>query len=723
MPGTKRTLPSSVRKPGFARLMLDMSHTFGQTDGARLLHVAKTVLAVVIAAGVSMRIELASPRTAMVTVVILMMHQHSGMVLARGFYRGVGMLVGNLAAIALIGAFPQERVLFLTALVMWIGCCTWGAAYLRNYQSYGFVLAGYATCIAALPSIDRPYDIIANFVTGLSEVSIGILSAGLVSALVLPLHVRAMLMKTGQDHYADGMEFVRATLTQTLTPDERNRRYLRIIAARAQLENLRSAAVFEDHDLRVRNDIMTRMAGQFLDAIARVHALHQYLARLSYASDDRAARLVRACCADAAQSLPAGTPGQPFDLRSVESVADALDRAIARLPADVTLAQTLTDVAALRDAGTGVSLLRQALVSLRAYLADFIALRQPSRDVAPSTPARPLKVSTTANRMVSAAAGLRAIVAIGAVSIFWIASGWSAASGAVVSATIASALYSIMPAPAAATRQVALGCAVAWIASLFFNFALLPGLDGFASLAVALALFIMVGSYLNTFPQTAAFGLGFNIYFCFLGNLTNPSIYAPEATFDAGFAAVLGIAAASLAYSVVAPYAGEWAARLYLRQLRRLVAVDACYGELDGLIARFDAGVRDFVLQIAARPATGHLGQRELLAWTFASLEIGRSIAEMRTATAGASVSPAWHARERAVCAAVSHLFKEADLDALGDAEQAVADALALLDDPSAATPDTLRQLRNCVNFIRVSLQCNLISLPLESASPHETPA
>ncbi|MGU7782767.1 FUSC family protein [Burkholderia sp. PU8-34] len=723
MPDTKRTLSPPIRESGYARQLIEMFRVYAQVDGARLIHVAKTVLAVVIATGVSMRVELAAPRTAMVTVVILMMHQHSGMVLARGFYRGVGMLVGNLAAIVLIAAFPQERVLFLTALVLWIGCCTWGAAYFRNYQSYGFVLAGYATCIAALPSIDRPYDIIANVVTGLSEVSIGILSAGLVSALVLPLHVRAMLMKAGQDHCADMLQFVRAALTGTLAPDEQQRRYLRIVAARAQLENLRSAAVFEDHDLRVRNDVMAHMAGQILDANARVHTLHRYLVRLAHGSNEAAARLVRAHCADAVQSLPDGAPAQPFDLASAERIATELDRAIARLPADAALAATLTEASALRDARTGIALLRQALVSLHAYLADFIAIRLPADDLAAAPPARPPKLGTTANRMVAAAAGCRAVVAIGAVSLFWIASGWTAASGAVISATIASALYSIMPAPAAATRQVALGCAVAWLASLFFNFSLLPSLDGFASLAAALALFIMVGAYLNSFPGTAAFGLGFSIYFCFLGNITNPGVYAPEATLDAGFAAVLGIAAASLAYSVVAPYGGEWSTRLYLRQLRRLVAVDACYGELDGLIARFDAGVRDFVLQIAARPASGRLGQRELLTWTFASMEIGRSIVEMRTATASASPSDAWRARERALCDAVSRLFVHADIDSVQTAEQAAADALALLDTASTGAPDVLLQLRHVVHFIHVSLQYNLVSLPLESDAPHATPA
>jgi hypothetical protein len=124
---------------------------------------------------------------------------------------------------------------------------------------------------------------------------------------------------------------------------------------------------------------------------------------------------------------------------------------------------------------------------------------------------------------------------------------------------------------------------------------------------------------------------------------------------------------------------------------------------------RFDAGVRDFMLQIAARPATGRLGQHELFAWTFASLEIGRSIVDLRIASAAAPAPPpAWPAHERALCASISRLFAQPSTDALRAAEQAAVDALAALG------RDAAPRLRHCVNFLLVSLRCNLIPLPMQ---------
>lgn len=663
--------PSATRRHGYTAIV-SAFRQYVQDDGARLLHVLKTVLAVLLATGISMRLELSAPRTAMVSVVILMMHQHTGMVMARGFYRGLGMVVGNLAALVLFALFPQERVLFLTALSVWIGLCVWGAASYRNYQSYGFVLAGYATCIAALPAIDHPYGILDNVVTGLSEVSIGILCASLVSALILPLHVRDILLRLGASHFSGFLGFARTALTGKLEPLELGRTQLALIAERAQLENLRSAAVFENPDLRIRNAIMTRLASEFLDANTRLHLLYQFRQRLrtnlrsDLADAANAADMVDA--ADMADALFARLaallperidPAHP-DLERLREFDAALTTLLERLPglqADQRRALMHEDAATRQLAESAVPHLENAATSLQAYLRDFILLRSANFSQDPARAQRPVRIVTTANRMVSMAAGFRATCAIGAVSLFWIATGWTGASGAVISAAIASALYSIMPAPAAATRQMALGCGAAWLASLFFNFVVLPRLDGFVLLAAAIAPFIMIGSYLNTWPKTATIGLGFNIYFCFLSNPLNPSIYSPTRALDAGFAAMLGIAAASLAYSIVAPYAGNWVTGLYLRELRKLVARTACDGPLDGLRLRFDSGVRDFVQQIGARPATGRYSQAVLHAWSFASIEIGRGVIDLREMVTSAPLPASWRTFETDLRKAVAHAF------------------------------------------------------------------
>jgi uncharacterized membrane protein YccC len=115
-----------------------------------------------------------------------------------------------------------------------------------------------------------------------------------------------------------------------------------------------------------------------------------------------------------------------------------------------------------------------------------------------------------------------------------------------------------VPNPTVASRQIFVGCLLGWAAGFAFNFLLLPHFDTFELLALSIAIFVMVGSYLNTFPKTAILGLGFSLYFCFIVNISNPTVYNPSAYLDTGFALLVGIGTAAVAFSVIVPRAGDW---------------------------------------------------------------------------------------------------------------------------------------------------------------------
>jgi len=684
---------------------------YWQADRGRFLHAAKAMFAVLLAVGLSMRLELSAPRTAMVSVVILMMHQHSGMVLARGFYRGLGMLIGSLVGLGLIALFPQERVLFLLALSTWIGLCVCGAAYYRNYQSYGFVLSGYATCIAAVPAISNPYGIFDNVVTSLSEVSIGILCAGAVSALVLPQRVSTMLLAAGQRHFTAYIGFVRDTLGGAISPADLGQVHLRLMAERAQIENLRSAAVFENPELRANNDVMVRLNRDFLNASARFHAIHQIKSRVRGLGDERAIVALDILFSQLLNILPSPVVGNALSLSEVRTLAAQLHILEVALPQGMEIAHaTLVDAAPrtrqLFD--TGASILYFAVSDLRSYARNYIIVREPLTRTARKIQEPPAHLISTANRTLALIAGLRAMAAILVTSILWIMSGWNGGSGSVIAATIACALFSIMPQPVTATRQMIVGCTAGWLAGLLFNFFLLPHLSGFLLLAVALGPFILAGSYMNTFPKTATIGLGFNIYFCFLGNLTNPSVYDPLGYLDAGFSTLVGIAIASFAYSVVVPYGGDWITSRYLKQLRRLVAQDACFGKLTGLLQLFESSVRDFVQQIAARPATGKINQNELIGWAFSALEIGHGVIQLREAATQGSMPRGWPAQQEKLLTAISQLFLSPSHDTHASTLHNTAQALSMIPVskhfPKADNELIFLRMRGLLHFIQLSL-------------------
>src|SRR6516165_6882175 len=107
-----------------------------------MIFAAKTTASGLIALLVAFTFNLDEPQWALLTVFIVAQPQ-SGLVLAKSFYRIIGSLIGAAVALLFVALFAQERVLFLGALALCIGFCTFGSQYAKNFAAYSFVLSGY----------------------------------------------------------------------------------------------------------------------------------------------------------------------------------------------------------------------------------------------------------------------------------------------------------------------------------------------------------------------------------------------------------------------------------------------------------------------------------------------------------------------------------------------------------------------------------------------------
>ncbi len=665
------------------------TRTWWQVDRGRLVHVLKTVLALVLSLWLCMRLELSQPRTAMVSVVILMMHQQAGPVIARGFYRAAGMLIGSLAGLLLMVLFPQQPVPFFLALAVWAGVCVWGAAYYRNYQAYGFVLAGYAIAITAVPAWSQPHTVFDNVTEAFFEVLVGVVSASLVSALILPQHVGQALFGAGQRHASSFIGFVRRMLRGELEGADVGQMHVQLVGERALIENLRSGAVFEDPALRLGNPIMAQLNHDFLDASAGFHAMRQVRERAQRWGDAAALGAITPLFAELEAVLPGDPVGPMLSLAQFQALRDHLQVFMPQLPERIAVyRETLAadDESARRAFAAAASSLYFAAADLQRYVEGFLAIREQPRlraaSDAQSFKMRSRRIINTANAMAAQASGWRAFIAVLIVAALWVASGWTGGASAVVTVTITSALFAVFPRPAAATRQIFWGCLAGWAAAFVFTFFLAPRLDGFLLLALAIAPFIAIGSYANSFMQTAVFGLGFNIYFCFIANVTNPLKLDPVGMLDTGFALLAGIAVAWLAFAVIVPYAGDWATSNYLRQIRRMVSRTAAHAPLrDDLLLRFESGMRDFTIQAAARPVDGPAGRRQLLGWAFVALEVGRGLIRLREESQRypAGLPAEWPQTLRELRHAMAQLFAQVTPEHHAQALLAVRHALAIL--------------------------------------------
>ncbi|QGZ63076.1 FUSC family protein [Paraburkholderia acidisoli] len=667
-------------------------------DFPRLLHAWKAALAIVLSMLVCMRIELRSPSTAMVSAVIVMLAQQSGMVIARSFYRTLGLVVGCIAGLTLIALFAQAPAFFIVGLSIWIGLFVAGSSYYKNVQSYGFVLSGYAACITSVPEWRMPYDAIHNVIYTTSEVVVGVAMGSLVSALVFPGKVVPALLRWRQSALAALLNALReAAQGDAAALSEAS--YLALVRSGAALEDLRTAAVFEDPEMRLRNEALMELDRSFLHAATRIYALHRARQR-ALRADDATREQAQALCAQLApvHALAGAQQGMPpgGDIAALRGRLAALE---ATLPAEVNaLTPPSHDTQTVPVAAIVGAEAWSTVSSLTEFCGACSATFGPPRIRLTRSVLHAIafmrSASFRADGAEAAISGLRATVSVIVVGAAWFASGWDNGFSAVLGAGITSGFFSINPTPAAASWQAFVGCLFACVVGFVVNFVLMPGFGDVTLLALCLGIFVFLGSYVNTLPGMAILGATFNIYLCYILTPTNLATYNPPYILDRGFALLIGIGAAAVAFSLVIPREAEWLVKRYAQRIRG-VMLHAARDTLDtDDAAQIDLSMRDLVMRLATvlqgLKGAGAPATRA----TFAQLGIVDTVVRVRTTDGDEAnaLPPAWHAAQPPWLAALAALAQhpnDATLDAARAATLRAVAALEAEDSANGAASDT----------------------------------
>ncbi len=104
--------------------------------------------------------------------------------MSKAGWRLLATLVGGVAGVAIIAAFPQDRTLLLAAYALWLGSCAFVAGLLRDFRAYGAVLSGYTAGVIAVGAIDMPLAAPLAAIDRVAAILIGIASVLLVNLLL-----------------------------------------------------------------------------------------------------------------------------------------------------------------------------------------------------------------------------------------------------------------------------------------------------------------------------------------------------------------------------------------------------------------------------------------------------------------------------------------------------------------------------------------------------------
>lgn len=591
-------------------------------ETATWLFVFKSLLAFYITGWLAMRLALPQPSTAMLTTIIVANRQ-TGMVLAKSFYRGIGTVVGALGGFTIMVLFPQQRVLFLTAMSLWVGVCAGGATLYRNFKAYAFVLAGYTAAIVALPVIDHPLDVFDSTVARLSEVLLGLGVSGAVHDLVFPRRIRDDMRRLARTQFASFIDFLQRAMAGKVAREDIENAHLRFVRDAVTLEDLRSSVIFEDPEARARSGHIMLLNQRFMAASTSLQSLHHLINRLKRSGHQVPADALIRFYTPISEALDAPIEAGAAARVLLPRLDDARKAMNLHKPA---LRAGLGSDNDLLDFDTGVTLAEQFLGELRDYADTASALQAP-------------RVTGTAERVHfergndyigSSLALLRTTLAMGALSVFWLSSAWPYGSSAMLIATVFAGLFASAPNPSLAVRETFIGYMLGMAISFVCVFFVLNEMDGFPLLVAGSAPFLMVGLALMAAPATTRVGVGYCMGFAYILGVKNQMDFDVVRFINDMIAQLIGVASAGIAFVFIPSASGRlWFIRRQLDRLRRQVGF-AATAPLMGLRSRFESVNHDLFGQIVAQTERGSQASRSLLAWALSVHEMGRTLIELR---------------------------------------------------------------------------------------------
>jgi uncharacterized membrane protein YccC len=634
-------------------------------------HVTRVVLGVWIALYLAYFLQLDSPYWA-ATTVLLVAHPVRGALFSKSQWRILGTILGAVAMVTLMAAFPQQPVLFLSGVGLWLGICTFIASLLRYFRAYGAVLAGLTISLIAFGAVEHPDTVINIALARVAAVTVGVLSAAFVSLIF---------------HGSVGEV-------------ELERRIASLIGVVAGL--LRNE-LQEQADQSAHRE----QAWISLD-LARIDELIEFASVESFDISRRATAL-RIGVAEVFGALVAGSHTIPM----VRAAADG--------PGIAALTEVLKQFEQLTrapDAGTGDELLRVTLaardavgglvrdgarnthVMALAHARDLLdRLSRGARLIgAVDDEAKhgPIRLRAYLDWRTALRNGLRAMIAMGLGSLFWIVTAWPSGGSMLAMLGVICSLLATNPSAAAASVDFAKGVVLSTLCAFICTFGMLTHVDGFPLLALSILPVVAGGAYASTKPNLTPVAVPLMIFFLPLVGPTNPIHYDIVAFFNTAFGYVFGSICAVLAFRIVLPPDPRLNVRRLCNSIARDVQRLGRAGPVPGRL-QWEHRQHQKLAQLVGRLRGDSEAQRgSVFVAASAAITVGSAAIQVRTTLATANLPVPIASAEGAI-----HLLRDLRTNA-GAAARRSAELSRLLSEESVDSPHADELTRVAGAFERI---------------------
>jgi uncharacterized membrane protein YccC len=509
-------------------------------------------VAAMLALYIGFSIGLPRPYWAMLTVYITS-QPLTGALRSKALFRVLGTALGAGMAIFLIPPLVNAPVLLSLAMASWAGFCLYLSLLDRTPRAYVFMLAGYTAAIIAFPSVNAPGEVFETGLARMEEIVLGIGCATVVHSVFFPRDVAAVLNTQATKYLKDARDWIAAALDETY-PQIQAAQRRRLASDVTELQILATHLPFDTSNLRPR----TRAVKALQDRLGILLPL------LTGVEDRIAALKAQDALSPELEALLLAVAAWTMDAEPKPEAASAL---VARCEA---LTPSLAETASWTNllAASAVTRLAQLIEALQdgrelvTYLTDPQGVPVRLDPIVRSRARRPLH----RDHGLAALSAFALVAAVLACCAFWIISAWPAGAVSAMMAAVFASFFATRDDPAPALVGFLGWTLVALPVAALYLFAILPAIDGFPLLALALLPVLFVLGYLQADPTQN--GRAMPLIIGFVGSLSLQEVFTADfpGFVNSSLAQIVGIGAALSSTRLFRTLSANWSAKRLLRR-------------------------------------------------------------------------------------------------------------------------------------------------------------
>ena len=633
-------MSAALDRPASLREAIGTALPSWSAVGPTVLYCLRTLAAIAIALYTAFSLQLLSPLSSVVTVLIVA-NPVSGALVSKSLWRLFGTFIGAAAAVLLMACFAQSPLLFYLSFSFWIGVACVASTLLRFFKAYGAVLAGYTIIIVCAPAFADPQNIFTNAVSRLSAVSVGIASAALVFLLTRARPPSRLDDATVQlirssagilaDHAADPARTAAGGAPGSLSEAFYGRRAGLLAQANGLNETIEYAAADSSAIARHARQLRLGAAGM-TGTLTTLHPLIRWPGRGDMLAEETRAAI------ESLASFQRDDPEPALDRLAL--LRDRLAASLDRVAPDAGSAE-LDRLGAIERAQDLLSRLHRAIGHL-------LAAQGHTRERVPAPRLRLFLDWPTALRN-----GARGATVTMLACLFWYMTKWPSGPTLLSYLVPASCLLATNPSAARASIDFSIGTLLAIPASWFCETFLLPQIEGFPLLFGALAICLLPGIWLQFHPRLGLRAFGYVVFFNAMISVRNPIRFNDIALLNGWLAFLAGTAALIVVFRALLPPDAERDANRLLRSIARAALGAGSRRRPEPVEIWENLQLQKTVRLTQRLQALGGPPRHDLVDRALVAVELGRDLLRLRQLLSGILLEPPERQAADALMAAI----------------------------------------------------------------------